>query len=201
MFVHINKCLFSSTVISARFLSDKHNKSTETPPPLLHNPRQHTNGCYILVIASLLTNGCEVSWGHYLSALLLFLIEFRPSVVPAALWLTSRTSRCKLMSPRTTFMFVCTSLHTSLGFLRVCWCVCVPSYDYSCTFVCMCEPQNNILEEKLANLWLGIIKKRKRISKNNHTQRVMDSLRLKPGCIYLTETDIFSFSSLFHVTI
>lgn len=120
MFVHINKCLFSSTVISARFLSDKHNKSTETPPPLLRNPWQHTNGCYILVIASLLTNGCEVSWGHYLSALLLFLIEFRPSVVSAALWLTSRTSRCKLMSPRTTFMFVCTSLHTSLGFLHVC---------------------------------------------------------------------------------
>lgn len=98
-------------------------------------------------------------------------------------------------------VFVCTSLHTSLGFLHVCADASVSLCDYSCTFVCMCEPQNNILEEKLANLWLGIIKKRKRISKNNHTQRVMDSVRLKPGCIYLTETDIFNFDSLFHVTI
>lgn len=139
MFVHINKCLFSSTVISARFLSDKHNKSTETPPPLLRNPRQHTNGCYILVIASLLTNGCEVSWGHYLSALLLFLIEFRPSVVPAALWLTSRTSRCKLMSPRTTFTCLCARPFTHLLGSYMCvlmrLCAIVWLFLYICMYV------------------------------------------------------------------
>ena len=93
------------------------------PHPSRRVPRQHANGCYILVIASLLTNGCEVSWGHYLSVLLLFLIEFHPSVVSAALCLTSRTSRCKL-SPRTTFTCLCSRPLTRLwdSYMRVLMC-------------------------------------------------------------------------------
>lgn len=61
---------------------------------LIHSRRP--NGCCCLGIASLLTNG---EWRHYLSVLLLFLIEFCPAVV-FRLLRDSQSEESKLMSLR-----------------------------------------------------------------------------------------------------
>lgn len=117
MFIYVNLCVFSMT-------------STANPqrpnPPI---SRQHTNGCYILVIASLLTNGCEVFWGTVCHYCFYFLLNF--ILFFATLWFSeSKTLMLLHTAPCVFVYFITNPVYTYINltlYVIMIWFLCFTS--------------------------------------------------------------------------